>query len=401
MLDVKEDFPIFRIKVNGNRLVYLDSAATSQKPRQVIQKEKEYYEEYNSNIHRGIYKISEQATEEYEGARKKIAKFINAKPEEVIFVRNATEAINLVSNSWGRQNLKAKDKIVLTEMEHHSNIVPWQLIGKEKKARIEFIPVTKNGQLADEKRRFEGAKIASFTHVSNVLGTKNDVKQLTKKAHSEGSLVLVDAAQSIPHFKVDVKEIGCDFMAFSGHKMLGPTGIGVLYGKKELLEQIPPFIGGGDMIKEVRFDGASWNVLPWKFEAGTPNIAGAIGLGAAVDYLNKIGMNRITNHTAGLVKYAIDKLKIKRTIQLYGPNDPKKISSVIPFNLGDIHPHDVADVLDNEGIAIRAGHHCAQPLIQKMGLNAVARISFYLYNDINDIDKFMAGIKKAETVFKL
>mgnify|MGYP001568082158 CR=1 FL=1 len=404
LIDVKKDFPILNQKINGKQLVFLDSASTSQKPVVVINSIKQYYEEYNSNVHRGLYKISAIATQRYEESRKKVANFINSYPKEIIFVRNATEGINLVASSFGRKIVNKNDTVLLTEMEHHSNLVPWQLLVKGKNAKLEFIPITEDG-LLDLKKGFEllrkKPKILAITHVSNVLGTINPIKEIIKEAHKHGVIVLVDAAQSVPHMKIDVKDLDCDFLVFSGHKMCGPTGIGVLYGKKELLEEMEPIFGGGDMIKEVQYRNATWNELPWKFEAGNPNIAGAIGLGAAIDYLNSIGIDNIHNYEKFLTKYALEKLSKVKDVKIYGPRDINVRNGVISFNLADIHAHDLTTVLDEEDIAIRSGHHCAMPLIEKLGIIAAARISFYLYNTCEDVDRLIDALEKARKVFKL
>ncbi|MCP8316762.1 MAG: cysteine desulfurase [archaeon] len=401
---IRQDFPIFYQKFKGKPLIYLDNAATSQRPNQVVDAMNDYYQRYNATIHRAVYELGEEATNAYEGAREKVAKFINANPKEIIFVRNATEAINLVAYSWGRSNIREGDKILLTLMEHHSNIVPWQLLAKEKRARLEFVDIDDEGLLKmDDFEKFmnEGIKFMGLVHASNVLGTINPVKEMVNYAHKNGTLVLVDAAQSVPHMPVDVHEIDCDFLAFSGHKMLGPTGIGVLYGKRELLEEMNPFLGGGDMIREVHLREASWDDLPWKFEAGTSNVAGAIGLGAAVDYLNKIGMKNIREHEKELTRYALDKMTKIKGIRIYGPKDVKVRGGVISFNLGDIHPHDLASILDGEGIAVRAGHHCAQPLMERLGVNGTTRASFYVYNTEREVDSLVNALEKARKVFKL
>ncbi|MEM3077931.1 MAG: cysteine desulfurase [Nitrososphaerales archaeon] len=401
---IRKDFPIFNQKIRGMPCVYLDNAATSQRPNQVVDAMNDYYQIYNATIHRVIYELGEKATDAYEGAREKVAKFINAKPEEVIFVRNTTEAINLVAYSWGRANISEGDKILLTLLEHHSNIIPWQLLAKEKKASLEFIDIDDEGLLKmDDFEKFmnEEIKFMGLVHVSNVLGTINPVKEMVNYAHKNGALVLVDAAQSVPHMPVDVREMDCDFLAFSGHKMLGPTGIGVLYGKKELLEEMNPFLSGGDMIREVHLREASWDELPWKFEAGTSNVAGAIGLGAAVDYLNNIGMKNVREHEKQLTRYALDKMMKIKGISIYGPKNVELRGGVISFNLGDIHPHDIASILDGEGIAIRAGHHCAQPLVERLGVIGTARASFYIYNTEWEIDYLVKALEKARKVFKL
>lgn len=400
MLAVRQDFPILQTFIRGKPLVYLDSAATSQKPRAVLEAVDNYYKTANANVHRGLHTLSAHATELYEGARKKIAAFIGAENKEIIFVRNATEGINLVAHCLGKQIQKG-DLLVSTVMEHHSNIVPWQLLAKATGATLAFIPITKEGLFDMGKARElfqKKPKIVTFTHVSNVLGTINPVQELTCLAHEAGALVLVDAAQSVPHMPVDVKTIDCDFLVFSGHKMLGPTGIGVLYGKKQLLEALPPFLGGGDMIKEVHLEKSTWNDLPWKFEAGTPNISGAIGLAAAIKYLSGVGMEHVSKHEQEIIQYAWEKMKKMKDVAIYGP--PKR-AGVIAFNLGDIHPHDLTSVLDDEGIAIRSGHHCAQPLMEVLGVAATARISASVYTTKEDIDVFVAALEKARKVFRL
>jgi len=401
---IKRDFPIFKRRIYGKPLIYLDNAATTQRPRQVIEAIREFYENYNANVHRGVYRLSIEATEAYENARAKVAKFINAEDSEIVFTRNATEALNLVAYSWGLQNLKRGDRILLTEMEHHSNIVPWQLIAKHTGAVIDYIPFNEEGLLVEEEKDrllSLGPKIVSITHASNVLGTINDVKEIVEKAHKVGAIVVVDAAQSVPHMPVDVKEIGCDFLAFSGHKALGPLGVGVLYGKRDLLKEMNPFLGGGDMISRVWLSGAEWNELPWKFEAGTSSVADVIGLGAAIDYLNSIGMDRVRAHEVKLTGYALKRLSEVPDIKIYGPRDLDGRCAVVSFNLADIHPHDLAAILDEEGIAIRAGHHCAQPLLNKLGVAATARASFYIYNSESDIDALVEGLYKARRIFKL
>ncbi len=404
---IRKDFPILGKKINGKALVYLDSAATSQKPIQVIKAVTDYYENYNSNIHRGVYKIAEDATEGYVNSKKLAAKFINAESyRNIIYCRNATEAINVVARSWAEQNVQKGDHILITEMEHHSNIVPWQMLAKRKNAILDYAKV--NGMKYLDIEDFSAKlrkkpKLVSFTHVSNVLGTINEAKELTKMAHEAGAKVLVDAAQSVPHMKVDVKEIDCDFLAFSAHKMLGPSGIGILYGKEEILEQTEPVLGGGDMIRTVDFKGSTWNELPWKFEAGTQNIEGAIGFGAAMDYLNKLGMQSIRNHEVELTKYALEKLAEKK-VTAYGPgiDDMKHKAGVIAFKIEGAHPHDIAQIFDSEGIAIRAGHHCAMPLVtQIITEQAVARMSFYIYNKNEEIDKAAAAIDKVRQILQI
>jgi cysteine desulfurase/selenocysteine lyase len=403
VLKIREDFPILRREVNGKPLIYFDNAATSQKPSVVIETLGRYYSEYNANIHRGIHKLAEEATLAHEEAREKIAKFINAnRTEEIVFTRNATEAINLVAYTWGRANIVPGDKIVLTIMEHHSNIVPWQLLAQEKNAQIEFIKIDSEGLLLqdDIKRMIDDrTKLVCVTHASNVLGTINPIKEITRAAHAHGALVLVDAAQSVPHLRVNAKDMDCDFMAFSGHKMLGPTGIGVLYGKSKHLESMPPFLGGGEMIREVHITGATWKDPPYKYEAGTPNIAGAIGLGAAVDYLRKIGMDNVHEHEKEITRYALNKMSQVEGLVIFGPKDVNQRVGVVSFNLGDIHAHDLASIMDEDGIAIRSGHHCAQPLMEFLNIPAASRASFYIYNMKEEVDVFINVLEKARKLF--
>jgi cysteine desulfurase/selenocysteine lyase len=402
MFDVKvirQDFPILQQLVNGKPLVYLDSAASSQKPSCVIEAMNTYYREYNANVHRGIYTISEKASEAYESARKKVGRFINARSwREVIFTRNATESINLVAYAWGQANLKAGDVILISEMEHHANLVPWQQLAARTGAKVKYIPVDEHGYL--DMATFEAwltpaVKLVAITQMSNVLGTVTPVGDIVQKAHAVGALVLLDAAQAVPHMPTDVQAFDCDFLAFSSHKMMGPTGLGVLWARKEILADMPPFMTGGDMIKKVTYEGSDWNELPWKFEAGTPAIAEAIGLGYAVDYLNKLGMHNIRRHEIELTTYAFERLSQVEGIRIYGPPDPTARGGAVTFTLGDIHPHDIAAVLDSEGIAIRAGHHCAMPLHDKLGLQATARASFYVYNTPAEVDRLAEGLDKA------
>ncbi|MEM4345371.1 MAG: cysteine desulfurase [Candidatus Caldarchaeum sp.] len=398
---VRKDFPIFE---QEKTLVYLDSTATSQKPRQVIEAVERFYMSQNANVHRGIYGLSVEATEEYEKARRKVAEFINARsPREIVFVRNTTEALNLVAYSLGLNNLSPNSKIVLTMMEHHSNIVPWQLVARQKSLKLDYIPLTSDGylDLSNLDNQLKDSSVLSFVHASNVLGTINDAKQLTKAAHEHGALAVVDAAQSVPHMPVDVQDIGCDFMAFSGHKMLGPTGVGVLYGRRELLEGMEPFMGGGEMIKEVYLDRSVWNEVPWKFEAGTPNIAGAVGLGAAVDYLKSIGLEKVRDYEHILTAKALETLSELKHIEIYGPENPRHRCGLVAFNLGDVHPHDLASYLDGFGICVRAGHHCAMPTHTWLGLTATTRASFYLYNLPDEVDALADALKKASSFFKL
>ena len=402
MFDVKtvrQDFPILSQQVNGKPLVYLDSAATSQKPLAVIEAMNTYYREYNANVHRGIYTISEKASEAYETARKKIGRFINARSwREVIFTRNATESINLVAYSWGLAHLKAGDVIITSEMEHHANLVPWQQLAARTGAVVRYIPVDEHGYLdmaAFDKMLTPEVKLVAITQMSNVLGTLTPIGDIVNKAHAIGALVLLDGAQAVPHMPTDVQAFECDFLAFSGHKMLGPTGLGVLWARREILSEMPPFMTGGDMIKKVTLAGSDWNELPWKFEAGTPAIAEAIGLGYAVDYLKELGMHNIRRHEIELTSYAFERLHQVEGIRIYGPRDPTARGGAVTFTLGNVHPHDIAAVLDNEGIAIRAGHHCAMPLHDKLGLQATARASFYVYNEHSDVDRLAEGLDKA------
>lgn len=410
MYDVKKvirDFPILMRKINGKRLVYLDNAATSQKPVQVINAITKYYRNYNANIHRGIYKIAEEATAAYVDSKVKLAKFINADSyEEIVYTRNTTEAINLVAKTWGASNIAKGDHILITEMEHHSNIVPWQILAKEKGAKLDYVKLTSDKTQLDynslEENLEKHPKIVAVTHVSNVLGTINDVSKIAKLAHKNGAVVLIDGAQSTPHMRVNMHAIGCDFFAFSGHKMLGPTGIGALYAKRELLEEMPPFISGGDMIKTVSYNSATWNDLPWKFEAGTSNIEGGIGFGVAVDYINSIGIENIERHERALTKYALKMLEETHGVNVFGPGIDKINSKggIIAFDIPGVHPHDVATIFDRDNIAIRAGHHCAMPLVVSLVHNsAVSRMSFYLYNTKDDIDMAIEAIDKVKKIF--
>jgi cysteine desulfurase / selenocysteine lyase len=402
--EIRKDFPILSRQVHGKALAYLDSTASSQKPLTVIEAMDTYYRTYNANIHRGVYAISEEATAEMDKARIKMARFINARQsKQIVFTRNTTEGINLVAYSWGNANIHAGDLIILTEMEHHSNLVPWQLLAERTGARLEFVPVTDDGLLRQDiyaQLLEQGPKLVAFTHMSNVLGTINPAQEMIAQAHAAGAIVLLDAAQSVPHFPVDVQALDVDFLCFSSHKMLGPTGIGVLYGKRDLLEAMPPFMGGGDMIRKVSLRHSTWNDLPWKFEAGTPAIAEAIGLGAAVDYLNELGMDFVMEHEREITTYAMQQLKTIPEVTIYGP-DASQRGGVISFTLGDIHPHDLASILDQEvGVAIRAGHHCAQPLMERFGLAATARASFYVYTIKEEIDILVQGLHKAQEIFR-
>jgi cysteine desulfurase/selenocysteine lyase len=400
---VRSDFPILNREIrSGVSLVYLDSAATSQKPVQVMDAMDTYYKTYNANIHRGIHTLAEEATASYEDARARIADFIGAeKTQEIIFVRNATEALNLVALSWGRNYLETGDVILLTEMEHHSNLVPWQMLAAEKTLRLEFIPVTEDGLLDLEEYRnlLElQPKLVSFTAMSNVLGTINPVKEIIRLAHGVNAITVVDGAQAVPHYPVNVLDWNVDFLAFSGHKMCGPTGIGVLYGKEQLLDSMPPVYGGGDMIKRVKLRSFVHNDLPHKFEAGTPSIAEAIGLGAAVEYLSTIGMHLIAEHESELIAYTLERLDEVPGIAVFGPSAEYK-GGVASFTFHDIHPHDVSQILDRYGVAVRAGHHCAMPLHEKFGYVATSRASLYLYNTKEDVDRMIEGLYKVKEIF--
>jgi cysteine desulfurase/selenocysteine lyase len=401
--EIKSYFPILNQEVNGHPLVYLDSAATSQKPVQVIEALKNYYEFDNSNVHRGVHTLGNRATEKYEGAREKVRKFINASStEEVVFVRGTTTAINTVAQSYGRANVDEGDEIVITYMEHHSNIIPWQQLANERGAILKYIELEEDGTISLEQVRAaitERTKIVSMVYVSNVLGTMNPVKEVAQIAHENGAVLVVDGAQAAPHLKIDVQQLDCDFFAFSGHKMVGPTGIGVLYGKKALLNEMEPVEFGGEMIDFVGLYDSTWKELPWKFEGGTPIIAGAVGLGAAIDFLNEIGLNNIEQHEHAMAAYAMDRMSGIEGLEIYGPKDPEKRAGIVTFNLTDVHPHDVATVLDMSGIAVRAGHHCAQPLMKWLDVTATARASFYLYNNESDIDRLVEGLRTAKEYF--
>jgi len=407
MLDldkIRKDFPILQRRINDHPLIYFDSAATSQKPRQVIEAIKDFYEKYNANVHRAVHTLSQEASELYENAHEEVAKFINAKGmEEIIFVRGTTEAINLVAYAWGLQNLKREDEVLVTLMEHHSNIVPWENLSRVKGFKVKYAEVNDDGTLNYET--FENAisdktRIVCLSHVSNVTGVINDVKRVAKIAHEYGSLVLVDGAQSVPHLPVDVKDLDIDLLAFSGHKMLGPTGIGVLYGRREILEEMEPFHGGGEMIREVTFDtmtgrcSISWNDLPWKFEAGTPNICGGVGLMAALKYLKDVGMENVKAHEKTLTEYAIIHMQECDRVKIYGPRDVRVKCGIIPFSVDGLSSHDVALFLDNYGIMIRSGFHCAQPLHEKFKLKSSVRVSFYIYNTHEEIDRFVEVLKE-------
>jgi cysteine desulfurase/selenocysteine lyase len=400
---LRSDFPIFQRKIHGDKdLIYLDSAATSQKPTHVIQAMNDYYTNGNANIHRGIHELAEEATGNYESARESITKFIHGgNARQLVFTRNTTESINLVAHTWAKVNLVKGDMILLTEMEHHSNLVPWFMLAEEKGLKIEFIPITDGFELDMEKYcdlLEKKPKLVAFTHMSNMLGTINPAKEMTQLAHDAGAKVLVDGAQSVPHFPVDVQEIDADFYAFSAHKMLGPTGIGALFGKADLLESMPPFMGGGDMIRKVTYEGFSTNEIPYKFEAGTPAIAEGIGFGAAIDYLESVGMDNVFAHEQELTRYAMDVLGSVRDLAIHGPSADKK-GGVISFSFMDVHPHDISQILDSEGIAVRAGHHCVMPLHKKLNLPATTRASLYLYNTKKDIEKLAENLEKVRQIF--
>ena len=399
---VRKDFPILAQEIRGKPLVYLDSAATSQKPRAVIDAVARYYLQDNANVHRGVHLLSERATKEYEDAREKVRQFINAaRVEEIVFVRGTTEAINLVAQTHGRVRVRAGDEVLITEMEHHSDIVPWQLLCQEKGAVLRVAPIDDHGQLVlEELERMLGprTRLLALAHVSNTLGTVNPVRRIVEIAHRKGVPVLLDGAQAAPHFPIDVRALDCDFYAFSGHKLFGPTGIGVLYGKSELLEEMPPWQGGGDMISSVTFEKTTWNKLPHKFEAGTPDIAGAIGLGAAIDYVSALGFAAVAAHEHDLLSYATEALRDLPGLRLIGT--AKEKASVLSFVLGDVHPHDVGTILDQEGIAIRTGHHCTQPLMHRLGVPATARASLAFYNRREDVDALVAGLHKVQEIFR-
>ena len=405
--NIRKDFPILERKVRDNKtLVYLDNASTTQKPNQVIDAINDYYKNHNANIHRAVYALAEEATELYEQTRDKVANFINVpNRDEITFVRGTTEAINLVAYAWGRTHIKEGDIIVTTEYEHHSNIVPWQLLTQEKGAKLEYIGMDDNGELIledlDKYLATGKVKLVAFSLMSNVLGTISDAEAIISKCKEAGVLTLVDGAQAVPHMKVDVEKLNCDFFAFSGHKMLGPTGIGILWVKKPVLETMNPFHGGGDMIREVHKYETTWNDLPYKFEAGTPNIADVVGFGAAIDYLTKIGMDNIREHEIELTKYALEKLSQVKGLHVYGTKDIAKRGGVISFNFADVHPHDVAQIIDEEGIAVRSGHHCAQVLMERLNVAATSRASFYICNTKEEVDKLINSLNKVAEVFKL
>ena len=405
--DIRKDFPVLNRRVRDDKkLVYLDNAATTQKPNQVIDAITDYYQNHNSNIHRAVHALAEESTEAFEVTRDKVANFLNIQNrEEIVFVKGTTEAINLVAYAWGRDNVQKGDVVITTEYEHHSNIVPWQLLTQDRGAELKYIDIDDNGELMleqlDEYLATGKVKLVAISHVSNVLGTITDVQKVIKKCKNAGAKILVDGAQAVPHMKVDITNLGCDFYAFSAHKMLGPTGVGVLWARKELLENMRPFQGGGDMIREVHKYETTWNDLPYKFEAGTPNVADVICFSAAIDYLVNIGIDNVRNHEIELTKYALEKMSKVKGLTIYGPKDPQKASGVISFNFNDVHPHDVATIIDKNGVAIRSGHHCAQVLMEKLNVAATNRASFYIYTTKDEVDALIDSLEQVAKVFKL
>jgi len=405
--EIRKDFPVLNRRVRDDKkLVYLDNAATTQKPNQVIDAITDYYQNHNSNIHRAVHALAEESTEAFEVTRDKVASFLNIQNrEEIVFVRGTTEAINLVGYAWGRDNVQKGDIVVTTEYEHHSNIVPWQLLTQEVGAELKYIDIDDNGELMldqlDEYLATGKVKLVAISHVSNVLGTITDIQQVITKSKNAGAKILVDGAQAVPHMKVDIDKLGCDFYAFSAHKMLGPTGVGILWARKEILENMKPFHGGGDMIREVHKYETTWNDLPYKFEAGTPNVADVICFAAAIDYLSNIGMDNIRNHEIELTQYALEKMSKVKGLTIYGPRDPQKASGVISFNFNDVHPHDVATIIDKNGVAIRSGHHCAQVLMEKLNVAATNRASFYIYTTKEEVDTLIDSLEQVAQVFKL
>ena len=401
--DIAKDFPILQRKINDNKLIYFDNAATTQKPNQVIESISNFYTNTNSNIHRGVHTLSMESTYEYDQAKDKVAEFINSpNSESIIFTRGTTESINLVAETWGKANLDESSEIVITELEHHSNIVPWQELIKDTNSKLKYIPINSDGTLNYENLNQiinSNTKIVSLTHVSNGIGTINNIKKIITAAQSVGAITLIDAAQSAPHMPIDVQDLGCDFLAFSGHKMLGPTGIGVLYGKKNILEEMPAYQKGGDMILEVTYEKSSWNEVPFKFEAGTPNIAGAIGLKSAIDYLNLISMDSIREHEKELTEHILKEMRNIDGIDILGPESVEDRAGLVSFNIPNVHPHDLGTYLDTKGIAIRTGHHCAMPLIKKLGSHSSARASFYVYNTKNEINEFVTQINNSIKYF--
>ncbi len=400
---IRKDFPILSREVYGKPLVYLDNAATSQKPRQVIDALVRYYERYNANIHRAVHCLGEEATAAYEDARAKVARFINApSPECIVFTRNTTEAINLVAYTWGRANVGPDSEILLTPLEHHSNLIPWQRLAAEKDASLRFIGLSEEQTLqldGLENLMDARTRLLTVNHASNSIGTINPVRKLAEAAHRSGAVVLVDGAQSAPHMPVDVQALDCDFFAFSSHKMLGPTGVGVLYARRELLEEMEPFLGGGEMIKRVTFEDATWNDVPWKFEGGTPNIADVIAFGAAIDYLDGLGMDNVRAHEMQITEYALRRMRQLEEVTVYGPPDTADRGGVVSFNYPDLHPHDVGTVLDRHGVAVRAGHHCTQPLMRSLGISGTVRASFYVYNTLEEVDVMVDALGRARAFF--
>ncbi len=402
-LELRGDFPVLRREHNGNPIAYLDSAATSQKPRAVIDAMSAYYERSNANIHRGVYGLAQEATDLYEGARERVARFCGSESQATVFAKNATELINLVASAWGRSSLGPGDEVLITEMEHHSNIVPWQLACQATGASLRWLPVSEEGELSlsdlDAALGSGRVRLLGCVHVSNVLGTINPVAKICARARAAGAVTLVDGSQAVPQIPVDVGEIGCDFYIWTGHKALGPTGIGVLHGRRELLEEMPPFLGGGDMISYVGYEVSTWNDLPWKFEAGTSPIAEGVGLGAAIDYLAELGMERVREHERSLTGYALERLGGLAGLRVLGPLELERRGGAISFSLDGIHPHDIAEICDREGVCVRAGHHCAQPLMRRLGVPATARASFHVYNTREDVDRLVGALERAREIF--
>ncbi len=401
---IRRDFPIFERTVHDKPLIYLDNAATTQRPQPVIDAVRHSYERQNANVHRAVHTLSYEASVAFENAHKKVARFVNADSwREIVFTRNATEGLNLVAYAWGMANLNEGDEIVLTLMEHHSDIVPWQMLREHKGVKLTFVDVDENGRVRMDEfddALTDSVKLVGLIHASNVLGTINPVAEMVERAHDVGAVAVVDAAQSAPHVPVDVQALGCDFLAASGHKMLGPSGTGFLYGRKQLLDEMPPFLRGGDMISTVTTEGSTWNELPWKFEAGTPDVGGGIGLGEAADYLLDLGLDNVYAHEQELVEYALDKMLALDGVTVYGPHEADNRLAVISFNVDGVHPHDLASILDGQGIAVRSGHHCAQPLMARLGMDNTARASFYIYNDHDEVDKLIDGVQKAKQLFQ-
>jgi cysteine desulfurase/selenocysteine lyase len=405
LVDVRSDFPVLEREWEGKRLVYLDSAATSQKPLPVIETIESYFKRSNANIHRGVYALAREATDLFEGARERIADFVGWETAATIFTKNATEAINLVSYAWGREHVGEGDEVLITHMEHHSNIVPWQLLCAERGARLRYLSVSDTGELSldelDDVLAEGRVKVVAVAHVSNVLGTINPVAEIAARARAAGALTLVDGSQAVPQMPVDLRELGADFYVWTGHKALGPTGIGVLHGRREILESMRPFLGGGDMISKVEFDMSTWNELPWKFEAGTSPISEGVGLGAAIDYLAGIGMEAVRAHERDLTAYTLEKLPEVEGVRVFGPLDAERRGGVVSFAIDGMHPHDIAELCDREAVCIRAGHHCAQPLMRRMGVPATARASFHVYNSRDDVDRLIAALRQGREIFGL